>query len=363
MSSADQSQVSLKEPETMNASTPGEPDEAKRQPVAPKVARAPAIIVTVIVVAIIGLSLWYLVEPQPLTIQGEADATRIDIAARVDGRVGQRPVERGDNVTSGELLFQIDNPELVAKLHEAEAGLSLASAQLANIQAGTRIEVIAQRKAAVDTALANLTLAQRTFDRVKELAGSGNAPIQRLDENTDSLQVAQRTLDQAKSAYDEAVNGYTAEQRAIARAGVVSAQASIDTTQAQVNELVVKAPISAQVYQIGAELGEYVSPGVPLMSLVDLNDVWLRFDLREDLAKGLKLGDRFQMRVPALGDKLITAEIRVIASKGEYAGWRATRATGDFDLRTFEIRAYPVTPIPELRPGMSVYATWADSRR
>jgi HlyD family secretion protein len=330
---------------------------------APKVARGPAVIVTVIVCAVVGLSLWYIVQPQPLTIQGEADATRIDIAARVDGRVGQRPVERGDNVTAGELLFQIDNPELVSKLHEAEAGLSLASAQLANIQAGTRVEVIAQRKAAVDTAVANLTLAQRTYDRVKELAGSGNAPIQRLDENTDSLQVAQRTLDQAKSAYDEAVNGYTAEQRAIAHASVVAAQASIDTTRAQLNELAVKAPISAQVYQIGAELGEYVSPGVPLLSLVDLNDVWLRFDLREDLAKGLKLGDRFQMRIPALGDKLITAEIRVIAPKGEYAGWRATRATGDFDLRTFEIRAYPVTLIPELRPGMSVYAAWPDSRR
>ena len=338
---------------------PAAPDPRK----APKVARAPAIIVTVIICAVVGLSLWYLAQPQPLIIQGEADATRIDIAARVDGRVGQRPVERGDNVTAGQLLFQIDNPELIAKLHEAQAGLSLASAQLANIQAGTRAEVVAQRKAAVDTATANLTLAQRTYDRVKELAGSGNAPIQRLDENTDSLQVAQRTLDQAKSAYDEAVNGYTVEQHAIARASVVTAQASIDTTQAQVNELVVKAPSAAQVYQIGAELGEYVSPGVPLLSLVDLTDIWLRFDLREDLAKGLRVGDRFQMRVPALGDKLITAEIKVIAPKGEYAGWRATRATGDFDLRTFEIRAYPVTPIPELRPGMSVYAAWPDSRR
>jgi HlyD family secretion protein len=359
MSSADQNAVPASEPEMKQSS----PRIERDRPAAAKVARAPAIIVTIVICAIIGLSLWYLVQPQPLIIQGEADATRIDIAARVDGRVGQRPVERGDNVTAGQLLFEIDNPELVAKLHEAEAGLSLASAQLANIQAGTRAEVIAQRKAAVDTAVANLTLAQRTYDRVKELAGSGNAPIQRLDENIDSLQVAQRTLDQAKSAYDEAVNGYTAEQRAIARANVVTAQASIDTTQAQVNELVVKAPIAAQVYQIGGELGEYVSPGVPLLSLVDLNDVWLRFDLREDLAKGLKVGDRFQMRAPALGDKLITAEIRVIAPKGEYAGWRATRATGDFDLRTFEIRAYPVTPIPELRPGMSVYAAWPDSPR
>jgi HlyD family secretion protein len=330
---------------------------------APRVARAPAIIVTIIVAAIVGLCLWFLIQPQPLIIQGEADATRIDIAARVDGRVGRRPVERGDNVAAGQLLFEIDNPELVTKLHQAEAALAVASAQLANIEAGTRAEVIAQRKAAVEAATANLTLAQRTYDRVKELAGTGNAPIQRLDETTNALQVAQRSLDQAKSAYEAAVNGYTVEERGIARATVAKAKASIDTIKAQVDELVVKAPIAAQVYQIGAELGEYVSPGVPLLSLVDLNDVWLRFDLREDLAKGLKTGDRFQMRVPALGDRVIAAEIKVIATKGEYAGWRATRATGDFDLRTFEIRAYPVPPVPELRPGMSVYATWPGDRQ
>jgi HlyD family secretion protein len=332
-------------------------------PRAPKVSRTPAIIVTVVVSAIVGLSLWYLVQPQPLIIQGEADATRIDIAARVDGRVGKRPVSRGDNVAAGQLLFEIDNPELVTKLHEAEAGTAVASAQLANIEAGTRAEVIAQRKAAVESAAANLTLAQRTYDRIKELAGGGNAPIQRLDEATNSLQVAQRSLDQAKFADQAAVNGYTPEERGIARVDVAKAQASVDTIKAQVDELTVRAPIAAQVYQIGAELGEYVSPGVPLLSLVDLSDVWLRFDLREDLAKGLKVGDRFQMRVPALGDRLITAAIKVIATKGEYAGWRATRATGDFDLRTFEVRAYPIAPLPELRPGMSVYAEWPGGQR
>jgi HlyD family secretion protein len=91
---------------------------------------------------------------------------------------------------------------------------------------------------------------------------------------------------------------------------------------------------------------------------VDLSDVWLRFDLREDLAKGLKVGDRFEVRVPALGDKTMVVAIRNIATRGEYAGWRATRATGDFDLRTFEIRAYPVDPVSQLRPGMSAYADW-----
>jgi HlyD family secretion protein len=170
--------------------------------------------------------------------------------------------------------------------------------------------------------------------------------------------VAKRDQDRAKLAYDEAVNGATKEEREIAETNVLKAQASVDTIKASVDELTVKAPIASQVYQIGAEVGEYVSPGVPLLSLIDLSDIWLRFNLREDLVKGLKVGDRFKMRAPALGDQEIEAEIKLVETRGEYAGWRATRATGDFDLRTFEVRAYPVSPIPALRPGMSVYAEW-----
>ena len=318
--------------------------------------RTPAIIVTSIVAAVAGLTMWYLVQPQPLVIQGEADATRIDIAARVDGRVAKRPISRGQNVAAGEVLVEIENPELLTRLRQAEAAKIVAAAELAHIEAGTRAEVIAQRKAAVDSAGASLTLAKLTFDRTKQLVSGGNSPLQRLDEVTQQLTVAQRSADQAKLAYEEALTGATKEERGIATANVAKARASIDTIRAQADELVVKAPVAAQVYQIGAELGEYVSPGVPLLSLVDLSDVWVRFNLREDLAKDLKTGDVLQIRVPALGDRVIAVAIKVIAAKGEYAGWRATRSTGDFDLRTFEVRAYPVEPIPELRPGMSVYA-------
>ena len=98
--------------------------------------------------------------------------------------------------------------------------------------------------------------------------------------------------------------------------------------------------------------------GVPLVTLIDLNDLWIHFDLREDLVKTLKVGDRFDVRVPALGDRRINVEVKLIATKGEYASWRATRATGDFDLRTFSIRAYPVDKVSELRPGMSAYLDW-----
>src|SRR5258706_6853040 len=250
----------------------------------------------------------------------------------------------------------MDNPELLTRLKEAEAARAVALADLKRIEVGTRPEVIAARRAALAAAEAHARLAEQTYDRTKTLTARDFASVQKLDEATATLDVARRSQQQAKLAVEEAVAGYTAEERGVAQASVVKADAAIATLKAQVAELTVKAPVAAQVYQIGAELGEYVSPGVPLLTLVDLSDVWLRFDLREDLVKGLKVGDRFQARVPALGDRQITAEIRVIATKGEYAGWRATRATGDFDLRTFEVRAYPIVPIPELRPGMSVHA-------
>jgi HlyD family secretion protein len=316
------------------------------------------VIVAVTIAAIVVLSLWYIVRPQPLLVQGEADATRIDIAARVDGRVAQRPVDRGQNVTAGQVLVTIDNPQLLTRLKEAEAARDVALADLKRIEVGTRAEVIAARKAALAAAEANARLAEQTYDRTKQLTVRDFASVQKLDEATATLDVARRSQQQAKLSLDEAIAGYTAEERGVAQATAVKAEAAIATLKAQVAELTVSAPAAAQVYQTSAELGEYVSPGVPLLSLIDLSDVWLRFDLREDLVKGLKVGDRFEVRIPALGDKPIVVAVRRIATRGEYAGWRSTRATGDFDLRTFEIRAYPAEPVPELRPGMSVYADW-----
>jgi HlyD family secretion protein len=325
---------------------------------APASSRMPSIIVALIVVAVAGLSIWYLLRGEPLLVQGEVDATRLDIAARVDGRVAAIPVERGENVAAGAVLVKIDNPETVAKNDQAIAAKIVAGAQLANIKVGTRVEVIAARKAELERAQASVVLAQKTYDRVSQLAEHGNAPIARLDQATDSLHEAQRNVDQAKSAHEQAVNGYTKEEHEIAEANVKKAIADIAAVQSIIDQMVVYAPVASQVYQRNVEPGEYVSPGVPLVTLIDLDDMWIHFDLREDLVKTLKVGDRFDVRIPALADRRITVEVRLIATKGEYASWRATRATGDFDLRTFSIRAYPVEKVPDLRPGMSAYLDW-----
>jgi HlyD family secretion protein len=352
-------------PDVQRQAAPAPPgDVAKEPPKEPpgqqasSPTRVPSIIVGVVIAVVAALSVWYLVRPQPLLVQGEVDATRFDIAARVDGRVAEVPVERGQNLAANAVLVRIDNPETIAKNEQAVAAKIVAEAQLANINAGTRAEVIAAKKAALERAEAAVVLAQKTYDRVSQLAEHGNAPIARLDQATDSLHESQRAVDQAKSAYEQAVNGYTKEEREIAVANVGKALADIKAVQSIIDQMVVYAPVASQVYQRNVEPGEYVSPGVPLITLIDLDDTWIHFDLREDLVRTLKVGDRFDVRIPALADRRITVEVKLIATKGEYASWRATRATGDFDLRTFSIRAYPVEKVPELRPGMSAYMDW-----
>ncbi len=336
---------------------PGPPREAAKER-APASAHIPSVIVGLVAAAVAGLSIWYLVRPEPLLVQGEVDATRLDIAARVDGRVADIPVARGENVGAGAVLVRIDNPETVAKHEQTLAAKIVAEAQLANINAGTRAEVVAARKAAYERAQASVTLAQKTYERVRQLAERGNAPQARLDQVTDALHESERAMDQARSAHEQAVNGYTREERQIAEASVQKAVADIKAVQSIIDQMVVYAPVASQVYKRNVEPGEYVSPGVPLVTLIDLDDMWIHFDLREDLVKTLKTGDRFGVRIPALDDRRITVEVKLIATKGEYASWRATRATGDFDLRTFSIRAYPVDKVPELRPGMSAYLDW-----
>ena len=320
------------------------------------------LIVGILFVAMIALSIWYLSRREPLVIQGEVQSRTFDIAARVDGRIREIVVSRAQDVRQGAPLIRIDNPELVARERQSEAALRVAEAELARVKAGFRAETIAVRKAEIDRAEADLTLAQKTFDRTRQLVLTHDSPQSQYDKDSAALTLAERTLDQAHFAYNEAVAGFTREDLNIALAKVETAKADVETLKALVDQMVVVAPADSQVFRIPVEDGEFVLPGVPLISLVDLGDMWVEFDLREDLLRDLKPESTIDVRVPALGDRVVTLAVRVIGTKGEYTGWRATRASGDFDLRTFEIRAYPTQPVPELRPGMSVYTDWAERR-
>jgi HlyD family secretion protein len=244
----------------------------------------------------------------------------------------------------------------------AEAALAVAEADLVRVNS-TRPETIAARKAELAAAAADVTLYQEDFDRQAKLITTGASSQSRVDETTRNLEAAIRKRESAEANLDLAVAGASKEEKALAAAQVERARSALKQQQVDISELTIHAPISGQVTTRVAELGENFSAGAPLFSLIDLGNPWFTFNLREDLLKGLKVGDGFDVIVPAMGgDAKIPVKVTTINAQGQYATWRATRATGDFDLRTFEVRASPVNPVPGLRPGMNAIASWPPAR-
>ncbi len=309
--------------------------------------------------AIVSLAvvLWFATRPPPLTVQGEVSADRVDISPRVSGRVIRLGAAVGDAVEPGAVIAEMESPQLVATLAAARAALGVAHADLNRINS-TRPETIAAKRAELAAADADIALYQEAANRQNQLIRSGSTPQARVDEATRNLETAQRKRDSAEAALQLAATGASPEERALAAAQVKQAEAALSQREVDVAELTIRAPISGQVTTRVAELGENFSAGAPLFSLIDLRNVWFTFNLREDLLEGLKVGDMFQVTVPAFRSEVMAVRVTTINVQGQYATWRATRATGDFDLRTFEVRAVPVQPVEGLRPGMSAVAVW-----
>ncbi len=309
----------------------------------------------------LGIVLWFATRPPPLTVQGEVTADRVDISPRVSGRIIKLGADVGDNVPQKTVIAELESPQLVATLAAARAALSVAKADLDRINS-TRPETIAARRADVAAAEADVTLTKETYDRKMQLSSTGNAPQVAVDEATRDLELAVRKRDSAQAALQFATTGASAEERALAAAQVKQAEAALNQREVDVAELTIFAPIAGQITTRVAAIGENFSAGAPLFSMIDTNNVWFTFNLREDLLGGLKIGDTFDVTVPALKSEVIPVHVTVINVQGQYATWRATRATGDFDLRTFEVRAVPTQPVTGLRPGMSAIAAWHQGR-
>ena len=315
------------------------------------------IIGAVVIVAFAAVR-WLATRPPPLTVQGEVSSDRVDISPRVAGRVVKLGADVGDSVAQGAVIAELESPQLVASLIAARAALGVAKADLDRINS-TRPETIAARKADLAAAEADVTLNQETFDRKAQLARTGNTPQAVVDEATRNLELATRKRESAQAALQLATTGSSVEEKALAAAQVKQAEAALNQREVDVTELTIRAPIAAQVTTRVASLGENFSAGAPLFSLIDTKNIWLTFNLREDLLGGLKIGDTFDVTVPAFKSQVVPVRVTMINVQGQYATWRATRATGDFDLRTFEVRAVPLQPVEGLRPGMSAIVAWS----
>lgn len=306
----------------------------------------------VIAVAVIGFAIKTMTNSDTLLIQGEVEATRIDLTPRVSGRVSEVLVDFGDKVEKAQVVVRLESPQLSSALSAAKAALSVAEANR-DLTYSTRPETIAARKAQLEKANTDVVLAQKVYDRVANLRDSAITSAQNLDEASNSLDSALRTKEAAEANLLLAENGSSEEQKAVAQAQVEQAIATVKQMEADIAELTVVSPIDGEVTARMAELGKNFSAGSPLISVVDINNAWFTFHIREDYLSGLKVDDQLSVRVPALRDKTFKAKVTAINALGSYANWRATKATGDFDLRTFSIRLTPLERDPQLRPGMS----------
>lgn len=289
-------------------------------------------------------------------LQGEVDANRVDVSARVQGRAKNIYFDVGDNVKKGDLLMTLSSPALEAQKKSVESQLQIAKANRA-VTYSTRPENIEAQKAALEKTESDLALAKATYQRLLSLSKQHSISKQQLDEAQNQLEAATKAKTVAQANYELALNGSSPEAKLLADAQVEQAQTALEQIKVDLSELEVRAPVDGQIITKVAEVGQLYNPGTPLFSMVNLDNLWITFNVREDRLHEAKIGQIYSVSIPALNEK-IKVKVISINALGQYANWKATKATGDFDLKTFEVRAKPTTEIENLRPGMSATATW-----
>ena len=291
--------------------------------------------------------------PRTEYLQGQAEARRVMVSAKIPGRLYAVNVREGDMVKKGDELAELRSPEIEAKQQQAMGAVRAAEAQYAKAHTGARVEEIRAAKAAFERAQEAANLAQTTYERVQKLFDQGVVAIQKRDEAQTQMKTAQSAADATRAQYEQAMAGARVEDKDATAGLVMQAKGSRAEVEAYLDETRLLAPIDGEITMKAAEAGEIVAAGMPILAITDLNDVWVTFNLREDLLQGLEKGKLFQAEIPALKTK---AEFSVyyIAPMGDFATWRSSKESGGFDLKTFEVRARPTVAVKGLRPGMSV---------
>ena len=313
-----------------------------------------AFITVLVVIGLVALAGFFLLTPPDDIIMGQAEATQVRISGKVPGRIASYRFGEGDQVKAGDTLVFLDTPEVMAKLKQAEAARAAAEAQNAKAIKGAREQEITAAYEMWQKAQAGLTIAKKSFDRIQNLYEKGVMSAQKRDEVEANYNAMVATEKAARSQYEMAKEGARKEDKAAAAAMVAAAQGSVAEVESILSDSYLTAPTDGEISDIFPNVGELVSLGAPIMNVLKLDDMWVSFNVREDLLENLTMGAEVQAIIPALENKEVTLKVFYIRDMGSYAVWRATKVTGQYDAKTFQVKARPVEPVDNLRPGMSV---------
>lgn len=312
-----------------------------------------AIIGFAAVIAIVALIGFFTLGREDSIIQGEVEVTEYRVSSKLPGRILKLLVKEGDLVRAGDTLAILEVPEVNAQKKAAEATQGAADAMSEMADNGARKEQIQAAYQLWQQAIAARDIAQKSYNRVQNLYDSGVMSAQKRDEALAAYQATEAQVNAAKSQYDMAKNGARWEEKKAAAKQAQAAKSTVDVFKSLLNETVQVATMDGEVSEVYPKIGELVGTGSPIMSIAVMNDMWGTFNIRENQLKGMKIGDTFKAYVPAF-DKEIQMKVYYIKDQGAYAVWKATKSNGQYDLKTFEVKAKPLTKIEGLRPGMSL---------
>lgn len=310
------------------------------------------VVMVLILIAVMAVVGFIFIKPQPDTIQGMGDATEIRISGKLPGRVSEIYVKEGERVKAGDTLVHIHSSLIEARLAQAEAMQDVSQATNRKVDAGTRQQIISSARDILGQATAAADIAKKTYDRMESLFSKGVISAQKRDEAKAAYEAAKAGESAARSQYELALAGPQAEDREAARSMVKVAQGSVNEVDALLEDQYLVAPTDGIITVVYPNESELVATGAPIMNL-QTDDSHAIFNVRETLLKDITEGTKIKVRIPAL-DIETTMTVYYIRDLGTYANWQATKSTGDYDARTFQIKARPEGKIENFRPGMSV---------
>ncbi len=316
-----------------------------------------AIIVALVVVAVVVVGLWLASRPAPEQLQGMVDADEVNVGTKALARVERLIAEEGQRVQAGTLLATLSSPEIAGSQAQAQGALDAARAVASETNEGARTEDVATLRSTWQAAQAAADLAAVTSRRTANLYAEGVVAAQRRDEAAAARDSSARNAEAARQQYLKALAGARPQNKQAVNAQVRIAEAGLRTATALGQETRLVSPIAGEVARKLVQPGEVVSPVIPAYQVIDIDHPWIAMNLREDHYRGLSVGTILHGHVPALG-RNADFKVYLIAPRGDFATWRATREASGYDVRTFEVRLHPVTPIAKLRPGMSVLFDW-----
>lgn len=304
----------------------------------------------VILVAIIG---FFTLGKTPEIVQGEIEVSEYRVSSKLPGRILELRVKEGDYVRVGDTLAILEAPEVNAQEKAAEAQQQAAAAMSDMADNGARKEQIQAAYQLWQQALAAADIAQKSYERVQNLFDQGVMSAQKRDEAFAGYKAREAQVKAAKSQYDMAKNGAREEEKRAAKKQAQAAEGAANVVRSLLRETVQVSNVEGEISSVYPKVGELVGTGSPIMSISIMKDIWGTFNIREDQLKGMKVGDTFKAYAPAF-NKEINMKVFYIKDQGSYAVWKATKTNGQYDLKTFEVKARPTQKFEGLRPGMSI---------